>query len=231
MSEIDWPVPCNIGLRLDRHIEVDPDDRTASRFADFLFAQMPTFTWGRKSRPGKRLYAQASPCEASYSGHYFAPNGEKVATIEVKAGAGHYTILPPGEHAEGEMIEGNLCEPAPAELAGVSEQVKLVNLMCMLREYWTSGHRNALTVALARVLHQHGKDVSAELAATIVRNVAATAGGDDPQKRYTEALAAAHRADGGKHVYGIPKLTEILGKANITILLDAIGKTEDEVWG
>lgn len=230
LTEIPWPTPSNIGLRLDRHIELDPDNPIASWCADRLFASMPTFVWGRKSRPGKRLYVQASTCEISYSGHYFLSSGEKVATIEVKAGAGHYTILAPGAHKSGETIEGTWCEPAVVEMAQVLEQAKLVNLMCMLREFWTQGHRNALTVALARVLHQRGDNVSDEMAANIVRSVAACAGGDDPQKRYSEALAAARRADAGKHVYGLPKLIEILGQANVNILLDAIGVTEEQAW-
>lgn len=228
-TEIEWPLPSNIGLRLDRHIEVDPDDPNAARYATFLFQKHPTFTWGRKSRPGKRLYTQASPGEVAYSGHFFGPSGAKLPTIEVKAGKGHYTILPPGKHASEELIEGDWCEPAAAEITNVVEIAKQVNLMCMLRSYWTDGTRNVLTLAVARVLHQHGK-ISPEDAAAFIRNVAASAADPDAQKRYDEALSAATRAEDGRKIYGIPKLIEILGEPNVKILLDAIGKTEDEVW-
>ena len=55
--------PFNIGLRLDNHIEIDPDDPIASIVTSQLFSHYPTSTWGRASRPGKRLYLNSDPSE------------------------------------------------------------------------------------------------------------------------------------------------------------------------
>lgn len=219
----------NIGLRLDSHIEVDPDDPVASRFTG-LFFRDKTLVWGRKSRPGKRLYRNAEPSmPASESFKYIAPDGSEVPTIEVKAGSGHYTIIPPGTHESGEGIEW---EQQPRKCAVLSipdalHNARGVNATCLLSAYWNEGTRNALTVALTNVLTRL-TNYTDDFVVDFVATIAASAGDDEDRRK--QARGAVVRARQGKRMFGLPKLAEILGDRNVEILCAAFGIENLSNW-
>jgi putative DNA primase/helicase len=156
-------VPTNIGLRLDQHIEVDPDDDrgVCAQFVDRFFtrADANDFCWGRKSRRGKRLFRIKGdlPRGTTQWTASIDVGGAATKVFEIKWSSSHYTILPPGEHASGEAIEHEHGEIGEMAIADALARGKACVLGVILLKYWSTGQRDELFCAAVRALKDHSQ--------------------------------------------------------------------------
>lgn len=180
------------------------------------FAKSPAF--GRAGQPypghylcryrgeGKTRQFGLTEKEAADAGF-----GDKAMIVEFR-GDGGYTLVPPGEHSNGDRVVftrgGELPEFEYEDVLVVLGRIAFTAVV--LRRYpRTDGNRDNICMALTGTLIDAG--LTDEETDSVVSLVAKLAGDEEHEKRGTKAAATRAKRDAGEAYSGLPKLLELLG--------------------
>lgn len=222
----------NVSIRTtDTLVDIDLDCPEAVHFGALLLPHTP-MRHGRKGKPPSHYwYSLDEPLAFETWDDLPDADGEVVRLLELRAGRGHQTLVPPstfidddGSKVDVVFVPGFALTPAEVTGRELHWQVRLVAAGTLLARHWPrkSGNRHTLALAVGGVLTRHGVDV--ELAATLVTEAAALAG--DPEARDNRRQAVHDTAEtlrAGGQATGIPTAKALLGEAVIERLLGILG--------
>ena len=215
--------PLNIGVLLGVSsglADVDLDCSEAIAVAPW-FLPADTSRFGRASAPGSH-WLFVSNIQADRSSIEFTdprrinPTGQPEMIVELRVGGDRHaaqSVFPHSVHPDGEAIEWEQPHHDPQTLAEEQLKAAVRKIACaaLLVRYWPSkGGRHSTSLALGGFLRRLGWDVPT--IKTFVDAVVRSAGDPRPGQRVRDAEDAAGKVDRNERVYGLPKLTERLGR-------------------
>jgi putative DNA primase/helicase len=199
----------NIGILLgkpsDWTVDIDLDCDEAVKIAgDILPTTKEVF--GRPSKP-RSHYIYRSP---ELTTEQFQ-DIDRSMIVEIRSTGGQ-TVFPPSVHESGEEItwasEG---EPTEIPAKELRRAVSLLAVTVLLVRHWPSDGRHKLALTVSAVLARAGYE--ADEIAHVLELICSHAGDEKTRDRVRTARYAPSRIESGKPAYGIPTITELLGKA------------------
>jgi hypothetical protein len=202
-----------LGERSGGLVDVDLDWPEAARIADELLADLPSF--GRAGSPrshrlavcadaGTKVAFQLKPDQASLFGSV-----ERREIVALR-GNGHYTMVPPSVHPEGERVKADSHrDPPAARWEELERRCGLIAFLAVVvRKYpRSSGDRDNICMALAGALLAAGQGV--DDADRLVRLVAELCGDEEAADR-GKAAGTRAKMDADEHCTGLPDLCKRL---------------------
>jgi hypothetical protein len=126
----------NIGLRLTQVTDVDLDCSEALALAD-IYLPLTGAEFGRASKPkSHRLFLSPGASFAAFADPLAKDQNVKATLLELRAGAGHQTIIPPSI-ADGERREwcGDTIAPSAYDAAKLRRRCAYLAMACLLSRY------------------------------------------------------------------------------------------------
>ena len=157
----------NIGLHLtpkSRVVDADLDSHEARILAPH-FLPDTTMKYGRPSKPSSHwMYQVDDASKIKHKKFTGLPDGDETPTLlERRHGTGKQTVIPPGVHESGEVIEYVAgCRMAPTEVSAKTLSVAFDKLAVALlvASMWKPGVMNELAMAVAAFSLKSGADVN-----------------------------------------------------------------------
>jgi hypothetical protein len=218
-----FPADKNIGLLVGEagHGLIDCDlDCSAAITLAASFLPVTPFVHGRASAPRSHFWYIASPvpeylefldtdCSPD------EPHGKKI--LELRAGSGQQTIVPPSIHPKGEQLtweeSASISGATPSLVTGeaITQAMReLAAATLTVRHYPQAGSRHEFALALSGFLLNQDWDVTR--VSHFVEVMAKVAGDEEWQDRVTCVETTAERLRAGEKTLGGTRLREIWGE-------------------
>jgi DNA polymerase I-like protein with 3'-5' exonuclease and polymerase domains len=216
----------NIGLLLGAPsrglLDVDLDCLQTVAAASAL---LPATGWvsGRQTMPRSHWWYQVVNPPDKASDSYRDIDGKKL--VELRSSGGQ-TVVPPSVHESGEVVVWHTFDhPAQIDFVELIVAVRSVAAAALLARHWPDkGSRHDARLALSGALTRAGW--SEERVTKLVRAVTIAACNRGIGDAEAVAESTADRVEDGKHVWGWPKLAELLagdGKAVVRKVCEWLG--------
>src|ERR1039457_2645516 len=232
--------PCNIGILLGgtRNLtDLDCDSPEAVMIGSEVMKTLsPTFTFGRPAKPRSQYIFF---CDKSLPTEKMTDPVDGECIIEYRCTRqdgepGHQTVFPPslrydaktGEVEEIGLEDDSTAQPAFVKADKLHRRFQLIAATALLAKHFpVESERHNTVLALAGVLARSGMP---EEKATMLVNLAYRYSGGynhDGNKAEADAKAvySAYTKDSSTHLYGYPKLTEIMPKVVVDKVLELLG--------
>ena len=148
--------------------------------------------------------------------------GEKDVLVEIRAGAGQQTLLPPSTHPSGELLAWDVDKsPTPFAGDGLHAHARGVATAALLAVVWGRGSRHVIARDAAGFLA--GRDLDGRDIEDIIREAATAAGDDEVEDRVRAARDTVATFKAGGKTTGGPTLEAAIGKDAIDALLTWYG--------
>jgi hypothetical protein len=211
-----FPAEKNIGLLVGTAsgglVDCDLDCGAAIALAPSFLPVTP-FIHGRPSAPRSHYWYVANPVP-EYQEFRDEPHGTKI--LELRAGAGKQTIVPPSIHPCGEQLvwEESAAEPGATPATVLSETLtramrELAAATLIVRHYPKEGSRHDFALPLSGFLLRRGWPW--DRVRNFVSAVAAAAGDDEICDRLQAIETTAEKLTADEPIRGGPVLREMLG--------------------
>ena len=223
-----------LGVGPRKPTDCDLDCAEAIAAAPYFLERTAYF--GRKSAPASHWIYQVPAGGFSFTATVRAfddptrGKDEDARLLELRVGGegvGCQTVFPGSVHESGEAIEwesDSSKEFATADAADLEARMCRLAAATLVCRYWPGGgRRHEAALALGGVLGRSGwKMPEIKL---FVTAVCKAAGDDEPKNRIDTAIDSAKAVGSDRHVYGIPKLSEILGEKVVHAVVEWLGLT------
>jgi hypothetical protein len=236
----DFAGPCNIGILLGgtkNLTDIDCDSPEAVLIGNEVLKTMPpTFTFGRASKSRSHYIFS---CERSLPTERITDPVDGECVVEYRCTKqdgerGHQTVVPPslrydtktGEVEEIGLEDDSTAQPAFVEADKLHRRFQVIGAAALLAKHFPAeSERHNTILALAGVL---ARSVMPEEKATMLVNLAYRYSGGynhDGNKAEADVKAVykAHAKGSHTHLYGYPKLTEIMPKPVVDKVLELLG--------
>lgn len=199
----------NIGVILGPSglVDIDLDCLEAVKLAGSFLPKSAVF--GRKSNPDSHwVYKVENPLPHK---DFRAKSGK---ILEYRSG-NHQTVFPPSIHVTGEAIKWTTPPPATqTDGRELFESVSRLAAASLMLRHFQEGHRDILITTVTGLLLSSGR--KPEEVDYFTEKVARAAGCDFEGK----AKYQKQRLENGEHVFGVPKLKEIMGEDDANTFLE-----------
>ena len=205
----------NIGLRLDKLTDVDPDCAEARALAPF-FLEPTSARWGRKTAPrSHHLYSVKNSRSEEFTDPLITDRKQMI--VEIRHDNGHQSMIPPSVHPNGELLawDGDF-QPKEWNFYSLRRAVGKIAAGALLMRYLKpdSGVRHYvwfyLGGAMARA--EWKKEEALHFVACI-----AQAAGDEQSDDRRRAVESSYE-EGKEELAGLKKLDEYLPKPVVSKL-------------
>ena len=249
-TDDDFAEPCNIGILLGgtkNLTDMDCDSPEAVLIGNEVMADLmeqtgKTMMFGRKSKPRSHYIFY---CDKSLPSEKIKDPVDGECIIEYRCvkqdgERGHQTVFPPslrydsktGEVEEVRLEDDSAAEPAVVGAAKLHRRFQVIAATALLGKHFpVESDRHNTILALAGVFARGGMDE--QKAAIIVKLAYRHSGGYDGDQNKAEADVKAvykgHAKNSSTHLYGYPKLTEIMPKVVVDKVLELLGVKRTDI--
>ncbi len=213
LSTIDLPLHFNcadqnigvlLGVPSGGLVDIDMDCPESLALASYFLP--PTSIFGRVSTPESHYLVQCNPPPPTKKYQLADGTAEKAMIVELRS-TGAQTVFPGSTHESGEVITwANDIEPVLIGRDDLTRRVAKLAAASLLLRHWVKGQRDELATALCgALLRAKWTPVDVDRFIEIIATVAGS-----EIKFKAEGLQEKLQSKTG-HVYGLPKLREIVG--------------------
>ncbi len=236
----DFSEPCNIGILLGGSknlTDIDCDSPEAVLIGNEVMKTLPpTFTFGRASKPRSHYIFF---CDESMTTERVTDPVDGECIIEYRCvkqdgERGHQTVFPPslrydpktGEVEEIGLEDDSTAEPAVVDADKLHRRFQVIGAAALLAKHFpVDSERHNTILALAGVLARSGmpEEKAIMLVNLAYRHSEGYNRDGSKAEADVKAVYKAHAKDSSTHLFGYPKLTEIISKAVVDKVLELLG--------